>query len=145
VNAWWGLLALAASLTIKGAGSTIAQIGGDSSAGLKLAEYGVRTGGLYLTVAGVLAGAILVFAFRRERRWAWWVMWTLPALAFAQSALEYRGVPGPAITAAVVGALAVGCLVLSAPPFFQLADRQEDGNVIRIGFDLAAFCGSRPG
>jgi len=141
-NAWWGLLAVAAGMVVKGlvdvgsgvtyqaedvTGTTIAQIKAESSAGLELAEYAVRTGGLYLILAGVLSSAILLFAFRRGRPWAWWAMWTLPALAVAQAVLEYRGVPGPAITAAVVGAVAAAILLVSAPRFLVQRSPTADG------------------
>jgi hypothetical protein len=131
-HAWWGLLAMAAGLSAKGlvdlvsgvtyqaqdvTGTSIVEIGAESGAGLKLADYSVRIGGLYLMAAGVLASAVLLFAFRHERPWAWWLMWTLPALAIAESVLEYRGVPGPAVTGAIVGALAVAILLVSAPRF----------------------------
>jgi hypothetical protein len=134
-HAWWGLLAMAAVGTGFGlvalvsgvtwqaedvTGRTIAQIGAESSAGSTLADFSVRTGGLYLIAAGVLQSAILLFAFRQDRAWAWWTMWTLPAIAIGGSFLYPTfPAPGPAITGAIVGALEVAILLVSAPRFFK--------------------------
>ena len=74
----------------------------------------------------VAMSAILLFAFRRRERWAWWVMWTLPAWAASAFALNlvYGVAPGqapppPMISAPIVAALAVAILLLSAPRFFS--------------------------
>jgi hypothetical protein len=134
-HAWWGLLVIAAVVTVSGVvdlasgvtwqaedvtGRTIAQIGAESSAGSQLADFSVRTGGLYLIAIGVLGSAILLFAFRQDRAWAWWTMWTIPTMVIAGSFLYPNfPTPGPAITGAMVGVLAVAILLVSAPRFFK--------------------------
>ena len=72
-NAWWGLLALAAASSVLGiaylvsgdtylaqdlTGTTLGQIAAESSAGGRLIDLLVRTGGVYLVVLGVALGAI---------------------------------------------------------------------------------------
>jgi len=136
-NGWWTLMAIALLTVVRGVvdvtggvtfqaedmfGATIADIEAVSANGAGLANFAVRTGGLYLIAYGLLTGAVLVFAYRQGHAWAWWAMWTIPAIALASSGLDVAastvGVPGPAISGAVVGGLAAAILLISAPRFF---------------------------
>ena len=138
-HAWWGLLALAAIFTVRGVidlasgvtwqaedvtGTTITQIAAESGAGSELSDFGVRSSGLYLVLLGILVAATILFAFRRDHRWAWWAAWTLPATAIASSVLYLAfGVVGPPITSAILGGLAAVILLISAPRFFRQPER----------------------
>jgi hypothetical protein len=121
-HAWWGLLAIAALTAVRGlvdlatgvtwqaedvTGSTSAEIAAQSSAGSKLIDFVVRTQGLCLIAIGVLLCAVLLFAYRLDRPWVWWAMWTLPVFVIANSLLMLAfGAWGPAITGTVVGLVA---------------------------------------
>jgi hypothetical protein len=133
-KAWWGLLAIAALIAGAGlvdlatgvtwqaedvTGSTSAEIAAQSSAGFKLIDFVVRTQGLYLIAIGVLLSAVLLFAYRLDRPWAWWAMWTLPVFVIGNSLLMLAfGAWGPAITGTVVGLVAALILLVGAPRFF---------------------------
>ena len=132
-NAWWGLLALAAASSVLGiaylvsgdtylaqdlTGTTLGQIAAESSAAGRLIDLLVRTAGVYLIALGVALGAILFFAFRQDRAWAWWTMWTLPVLAIATALLSLAaGVGGPALSGSIAGVVAAALLLISAPRF----------------------------
>jgi len=137
--AWWGLLVIAASGVLRGlidlasgvtyqaedlTGKTMAQIAAESGAGSRLSDFAVRTDGLYLIAMGVLAGAILLFGFRRDHRWAWWAMWAFPVTAIATSLLDLgSGVAGPGTSSAIVGGLGAAILLVSTPRFFRQPGR----------------------
>jgi hypothetical protein len=134
-HAWWGLLAIAATGVLRGlidlasgvtyqaedlTGKTFAEITAESGAGSRLSDFTVRTDGLYLIGLGVLAGAVLLFGFRQDHRWAWWASWAFPVMAIAGSVLDLGfGVAGPGTSSAVVGGLGVAILLVSAPRFFR--------------------------
>jgi len=138
-HAWWGLLAIAALSAVAGlvdlatgvtwqavdvTGSTSAEIAAQSSAGFELSDFAVRTAGLYLFALGLLLGAVVLFAYRKDRPWAWWAMWTMPAFVIANSlVMLVFGAWGPAITGTVVALVAALILLVSAPRFFG---RSED-------------------
>jgi hypothetical protein len=138
-NAWWGLLAIAAIIAVSGlvdlatgvtwqaedvTGSTSAEIAAQSSAGFKLIDFVVRTEGLYIVTLGVLLCAVLLFAYRQDRPWAWWAMWTMPVFVIANSLLMLAfGAWGPAITGTVVGLVAALILLAGARRFFGRSGR----------------------
>ena len=138
-NAWWGLLAIAASAAVSGlidlatgvtwqavdvTGSTRAEIAAQSSAGSELSDFVVRAHGLGLIALGVVLCAVLLFAYRQDRPWAWWAMWTLPVFVIANSALMRAfGAWGPAITGTEVGVVAALILLVGAPRFFRRSGR----------------------
>jgi hypothetical protein len=133
-NAWWGLLAIAASAAVSGlvdlatgvtwqavdvTGSTSAEIGAQSSAASELIDFLVRTQGLGLIALGVGLCAVLLFAYRQDRPWAWWTMWTVPVFVIADSLLMRAfGAWGPAITGTGVGLVAALLLLVGTPRFF---------------------------
>ena len=140
-NGWWALFAIAVITVASGlidlvsgvtwqapdlTGKTIAQIAAESVDGSQLSDFSVRTAGLYLIAFGVLLGAILLFGFRQDRRWA---MWTLPVTIITASLVDLAsGVVGPAITGGFVGILAAAILLISAPRFFKQPGRLFDGS-----------------
>ena len=90
-HAWWGLLAIAVATVVSGlvdlasgvtwqavdvTGNTSDEIAVQSSAGAELANFAVRTVGVSFIALGALVCAVLLFAYRQVRIWAWWVMWT---------------------------------------------------------------------
>lgn len=143
-HGWWALFAIAVITVASGlidlvsgvtwqapdlTGKTIAQIAAESVDGSQLSDFSVRTAGLYLIAFGVLLGAILLFGFRQDRRWAWWAMWTLPVTIITASLVDLAsGVVGPAITGGFVGILAAAILLISAPRFFKQPGRLFDGS-----------------
>lgn len=134
-TAWWGLFAIAGASAVLGlvdlasgvtyqavdaTGTTLADIAAQSDAGARLSDFSVRTDGIHLIELGVLMGAVLLFAFRQGRPWAWWTMWTLPISVIAASVLDLRfGVAGPAISGTIVGLVAVAIMLITAPRFFK--------------------------
>jgi hypothetical protein len=133
-NSWWGLLALSVMTAVRGlgdlangitwqaadvAGSTPVAIAAQSDAGLELSDFAIRTAGLYLFALGLVLSGVVVFAYREERRWAWWAMWALPAFVAASSGLmQAFGAWGPAITGAGVAVLAALILLAGTRRFF---------------------------
>jgi hypothetical protein len=69
---------------------TADQLQSDNPQSFRLIEVQARFGGLDLIVIGILFSAILVTAFRRNERWAWWAMWLLPLWGAAVSATILR-------------------------------------------------------
>jgi hypothetical protein len=138
-NAWWGLLVIAAIIAVSGlvdlatgvtwqaldvTSTTSAEIAAQSRAGFKLIDFAVRTEGLYLIALGVLLCAVLLFAYRNDRPWAWWAMWTMPVFVIANSLLMLAfGAWGPAITGTIVGLVAALILLAGAQPFFGRSGR----------------------
>jgi hypothetical protein len=118
-----GLFDLATGVTWQAedvTGSTSGEIAAQSSAGFELIDFLVRAQGLCLIALGVLLCAVLLFAYRLDRRWAWWAMWTLPVFVIANSLLMLAfGAWGPAITGTVVGLVAAVTLLVGAPRFFE--------------------------
>jgi hypothetical protein len=138
-HAWWGLLAIAAAGVLRGVidlasgvtyqaedltGKTLAEIAAESGVGSRLSDFTVRTDGLYLIGLGILAGAVLLFGFRQDSRWAWWASWAFPVVAIAGSVLDLGfGVAGPGTSSAIVGGLGAAILLISAPRFFKQRGR----------------------
>lgn len=96
-HGWWGLVAMSVTMALFGLGDIaigaeadvgipLALIGmtpdelrAESVAGHKVLEFFTRTQGSALLMWGVFSTAILVFAYRRGDRWAYWTMWLMPA------------------------------------------------------------------
>lgn len=141
-NAWRGLLALVVLIGLVGlwallmgvaedasvplglTGQTAAQIQNEGEGGYRLADYGVRVGGLCLVVIATLLSAIVAFAFRERRRWAWWAMWVLPIwgaatmlITLAFGVAPGQAPPTPLISGLVVVVLSFLLLMVSAPLF----------------------------
>jgi len=139
LHSWWLLLAVAVILFVFGLGDLLAgapdnalavtaktneQLAAQSPAAYRLVELGVRTGGVQLMFIGAVSATILVFGFRRNLRWAWWAMWSLPLLSAALAVVHLTSVaPGqtpavPVYSGAVVTVLTAATLFASAPRFF---------------------------
>ena len=145
-KAWWGLLAIAVLLVLFGVGDMVngveadpgipigvtgltpAELRAEGPQAYRMYDLTVRSQGSSLVVVGGLMIAILLFAFRRGQRWAWWTMWLLPAWAIVVSmgGLAVGIAPGqppppPVISGFALGIISGVILLASARPF--LADR----------------------
>jgi hypothetical protein len=138
--AWWALAATAAIYLLFGltdipsgtpdnalavTGQTEEQLAASQPQAYALAQASVRTGGVQLAVIGLFALAILVFAFRQRKRWAWWTLWLLPALSAALAALAFTTVAAgqapafPAYSGLFFAVLDAAALLVAAPAFFR--------------------------
>lgn len=142
-NAWLALLAMAALSAVAGildlangvwyqaqdvTGKSIEQIAVESQAGARLGDFAVRVDGSTRIAFSVVVGAVIVFAFRRDQPWAWWMAWALPVAALGTSVLHLAfGAIGPAISGTIVAVLGVAILLGSAPRFFSRARRPRHG------------------
>ena len=143
-HAWWGLLFVTVTPAIFGVtdvlvgpaadraipmaltGMTLEELQADGPASYRLFDFFTRANGFSLLIAGLLGSAILLFAFRRDQRWAWWTMWLLPAWALGVVAFYLvAGVepdqppPPPMVSGPIVAVLAAATLLVSAPRFFR--------------------------
>jgi hypothetical protein len=92
----------------------------------RLIDFGVRIGGVYFLLTGVLTLAISATAVRRGERWAWLVMWAFPltvgvglAILLFSLRLPDSGVPVPVISGSIIIVLSLAVLVLSAPRYLR--------------------------
>jgi len=142
-NAWWGLVGLTVIVGLFGitdviggitadpgiplgiTGKTVAELEAESASAYRLLDLNARAGGTFLIVIGILMTTILLIPFRRGERWAWWVMWTLPAWAaaafvaiFMVGVAQGQAPPPPMISGPIFAVLAAAILLVSAPRFF---------------------------
>jgi hypothetical protein len=106
-------------------GKTVSEMRAESEQAYRLLDFNARAGGTLLIVIGILMTPILLVPFRSGQRWAWWVMWTLPAWAAAAFvAILIIGVapgqapPPPMISGLIFAVLAGAILLVSGPRFF---------------------------
>lgn len=106
-------------------GLTPSQLRAESEAGYRIFDFFTRTQGLALLVFGLLATVILLYAYRRDARWAWWSMWALPAWAAGVLALYLvagveatQSPPPPMVSSPIFIILTVAAQLISAPRFF---------------------------
>ena len=142
-HSWWGLFGVTALLVAFGVtdvivgpaadraiplaltGMTIEALEAESPVVYRLFDFFTRVNGFSLMLVGLLGTAILLFAFRRDRRWAWWTMWLLPAWAIGAAAFYLvAGIdpdqppPPPLISGPIIAVLCSAILLVSAPRFF---------------------------
>ena len=148
-HAWWWFALLAGTTFVVGVtelasggpivtidnvqaltGMTSVELAAKSSEAYQLIEFNVRVEGLHLILIGALIGAIVVYGFRQDRRWAWWTQWSFPIYTVSLLVLNLivKTAPGQApaaqaFTSAIVGMLSAGILLFSAPRFFQRKTR----------------------
>ena len=143
-HAWWGLLVVAVTMVIFGitdvvsgadadraiahglSGMTLAELEASGPEAYRLYDFMARVNGWSLMLAGTMAAAVIIFAFRRGARWAWWVAWALPAWAVGAGAFYIvaglepgQAPPPPMISGPIVATLCVGLLVVTAPSFLR--------------------------
>jgi hypothetical protein len=143
-HAWWGLMLISALLVAFGitdvivgaaadpaiavglTGRTLDELRTESADAYRLFDFMTRANGGSLVLAGLGFSAILAFAFRHGRRWAWWVLWLMPLWGFAV-ALGYvvagiqpeRAPPPPLISGPIIAVVAAAILAATAPRFFS--------------------------
>src|SRR5438874_6759931 len=96
-HSWWLLLTITALVAVIGfspvisgikedasvplgiAGMSASELEAASPQGYRLLDFQARSSGMALIVIGTLLSAVMLAGFRRNRPWAWWVMWVLPA------------------------------------------------------------------
>jgi hypothetical protein len=143
-HAWWGLLLITVTFVVFGVtdllvgpaadpgiplgltGVTLDQLQAEGGPGYRLFDFFTRVNGSSLILLGLWGSAILLFAFRRNRRWAWWTMWLLPTWAASAASLYLvAGVdpnqppPPPMVSGPIIAVLAAAILAVSAPRFFR--------------------------
>jgi hypothetical protein len=143
-HGWWALLAIAVLIALFGLGDLIVgfewdpgiplgligmtppQVQAESPDAYRLIDFGVRSGGVNLIVIGVLLTAIVVFAYRQGRPWAWWTMWALPVWAGSAFFLNLafgvapgQSPPPPMVSGPILATLAAAILLVSAPRFLR--------------------------
>ena len=106
--------AIAAGLT----GRTLDELRAEGADAYRLFDFMTRANGGSLVLAGLGFSAVLVFAFRHGRRWAWWVLWLLPlwgvsvALGYLVAGIQPDQAPPPPLISgpiiAVLGAVILG-------------------------------------
>jgi hypothetical protein len=75
------------AITVAVSGLTPDAVRAEEPVGYRLFDFATRGGGLNLIVIGVLLTAIVVGPYRARDRWAWSVLWVLPAWALATPVL----------------------------------------------------------
>ena len=143
-HAWWGLVAIALLYILFGVtdlltgpeadvgiplgltGMTPDELEADGAASYRLFDFFTRTNGWSLVMIGWLTAAVLWFGFRRNERWAWWVMWFLPVWTAGIGVFYLvagtdpsQAPPPPMISAPILGVLSAAILLVSAPRFFR--------------------------
>jgi hypothetical protein len=89
-------------------------------------DYGVRAGGAWLLMLGILSLAICVTALRRGERWAWFAMWAWPlgvalivAVLWSATQGPGEGIPIPIISGSITIVISVLTLALSARRYLR--------------------------
>lgn len=97
----------------------------ESPAFARLIDLQTRAGGAHLIVFGVMTATVVLTAFRRGERWAWYLMWVLPLWAASVFLLNFLGErqpnmppPPPMLSAPIFTTVLALALGLSAPAFF---------------------------
>ncbi len=143
-HAWWGLLVVTLTLVGFGVtdvlvgpaadraiplgltGMTLEELQAEGPAAYRLFDFFTRANGYSLLMVGLFGTAVLVFAFRRDQRWAWWTMWLLPlwaggvAVFYLIAGVESdQPPPPPMVSGPFVAVLTAAILLVSAPRFFR--------------------------
>ena len=149
-HAWWGLLAIMLTLVIFGVtdvvvgpaadpgiplaltGMTLGELQAEGPAAYRLFDFFTRVNGFTLLIAGLFGTATMLFAFRRNQRWAWWTMWVLPVWAVGATLFYLvAGVdsdqppPPPMVSGPFIAVLAAAILLASAPRFFRRSSAEQ--------------------
>lgn len=143
-HAWWGLLFFTLVLVMFGvtdvivgpaadrgiplglSGLTLEELEAGSPAAYRLFDFFTRVNGYSLVMMGLLGTAILLYAFRRDQRWAWWTMWILPiwtvvgVMFYLVAGVEPdQPPPPPMVSGPFFAVLSAAILLVSAPRFFR--------------------------
>ena len=95
-----------------------AEVQAEDPTGYRLYDFATRTNGLNLAMLGTLMTAIVVVPYRAGQRWAWRVMWTLPAwalsvpLAYLVAGIAPEQPLAPPMVSGVIVAVVAGAALL---------------------------------
>ena len=145
-HAWWGLLVISVILVLFGAsdvttgapadpgialglsGKTLSQLESESADAYRLFDLFTRFNGWTMVGFGLVSTAVVVFGYRRNRQWAWWVAWMLPAWAFGVFVFyavagtdASQPPPPPMISGPIFAVLTALVQIVSARRFFTVA------------------------
>jgi len=97
----------------------------DSPAEVRLIDLNTRAGGLHMIVMGIMAGVVTWMSFRKGERWAWFVLWLLPAWSVGVFLLHFLSErspdflpPPPMVSGPIFAGVLVVGLGVSARRFF---------------------------
>ena len=106
------------AITVAIAGRTPAEVLAEDPTGYRLADFSARSLGLGLVMIGALMAAVVLIPYRSGQRWAWNLMWILPAWAAAVPLLylAYGTAPNqppapPMISGPLIAVLAAAALL----------------------------------
>jgi hypothetical protein len=105
-----------------------AEVQAEDPTGYRLYDFATRTNGLVLAILGTLMTAIIVVPYRAGQRWAWRVMWTLPAwalsvpLAYLVAGVAPGQPPAPPMVSGVIVAVVAGAGLLIDRVRFAASD-----------------------
>jgi hypothetical protein len=150
-HGWWVLVLFAVAIVVFGAmdvvmgaagdrvialgltGRTHAELIAESPDAFRLYDFTRRTQAWAVVTTGLLLLGILFGAYRNGQRWAWWVMWLMPAWSLTVPAmyLIFGLVPGtppppPVISGSIVGVISVMVLLLDRGRFGAAAIVDRD-------------------
>jgi hypothetical protein len=150
-HGWWVLVLFAVLIVVSGAmdvvmgavgdrvvalgltGRTHQQLVAEGAATYRMYDFTSRTQAWGLVCVGVLLLGILLGPYRRGDRWAWRVMWLMPAWSLTVPAmyLIFGLVPGtppppPLISGSIVGVISILVLVLDRGRFGTAAIADRD-------------------
>jgi hypothetical protein len=142
-RAWWYLVAVSVLIALFGVGDVLggvtidpgitlgltgltpAELATQTASGYRAFDFTTRSQGAILAALGVVLTAIMLGPYRDGRRWAWNVMWVLPAWTAAVFILYVAfGVapgqppPPPMLSGPLLGGLAAAVLLLDRGRFF---------------------------
>jgi hypothetical protein len=124
------------AITVAISGMTPAEVQATDPVGYRLYDFTTRTQGLGLIVIGVLLTLIALIPYRAGQRWAWAVMWVIPAwgVVVPLAYVAYGVAPGappapPMVSGPIIAAVAAVTL---------LADRRRfaDGRAPEPSLEL---------
>jgi hypothetical protein len=155
-HGWWVLVLFALAIVVAGAmdvvlgaagdrvialgltGRTHAELIAESRDAFRLYDFTRRTQAWTLVTLGLVLLGVLLGAYRRGERWAWRVMWLLPAWSLSVPAmyLVFGLVPGtppppPLISGSIVGVISIVVLLLDHRRFATAAIADRDTRTIR--------------
>lgn len=107
-------------------GLGLAELEAESAAAYRLFDLFTRANGWSMVMFGALSATLLIFPFRENRRWAWWVAWSLPIWSAGVFAFYLiagtdpsQPPPPPMISGPILAVLTAAILLVSAPRFFR--------------------------
>jgi hypothetical protein len=139
-HGWWVLAAILAMVTVFGVtdivsgaqadppiaraltGMSLAELEAESIAAFGMYDFMTRANGYLLVMFGLLGLAVLLFAYRRGERWAWWAMWLVPVWAagvpvfyLVNGLAPGEPLPPPMISGPIIAVVGAVALLTNVP------------------------------